>query len=476
MSDGPLHWAAAQPARPAFATGGQAVTYGELGDQVRRVAASLGSHGIAGKPVAIALERPAELLAAFLGVVEAGGIAVPLAPGWSARERAAAFSACPPALVIGDDPDADGGTPAVSLAELLAAPQGTHGRDSRGSADLFYVGFSSGSTGSPKAIARAHHAWVASFLAMGIEFGVGSETVVAVPGSLFFSFSLIAALQALSTGATLRFPAEPGVDALLDSLDGAHVAYLLPSVLRGVVRRARERGRRLAELQRIVCAGEPLPAALREEARAAFPRAELVEYYGASELGFVTVMPATEAAAKPGSVGRAFFGSKIAVLRDDGTPAAPGEAGLVCARTQYGFAGYYGDPAGTDRIAHHGWHTVGDLGWLDDDGYLYLAGRRDSMVVIRGENVFVEHVERVLLSLPGVHAAAATAEPPGEPTHLVAFVVAPGCEAAALRRVLRGQLSGHALPRRVVLLDDLPRTPTGKIARAALARPADDAR
>ena len=497
VSDGALSWGVREPARVALASGERAMAYGELRERVLRVAAGVAKEldGVRGQPVAIQVADPFEFLVAFLGVVDAGAIATPLAAHWNSREREAGLAACPPALVIADEPWA-AECPVVTLDEVGAAgarglvsatpneigpmapavPDGRATYAERGSEAPFYVGFSSGSTGAPKAIVRQHGTWLNSFLAMSIELGVGPGTTVAVPGTLFFSFSLIAALQALYVGATLHLPEAPGVDATLRSFEReVEVAYVLPSILGDAVRRATERRKTYPGVRRIICAGEKLPDAARDAAAVPFPNAEVVEYYGASELGFVTIMRPREAATRPGSVGRPFLGSELAILDATGAQLPTGEVGLVCARTEYGFAGYYGDTAGTARLDHHGWQTVGDLGRLDEDGFLYLAGRRDTMVVIRGENIIVEEVERVLLQVPGVRTAAVIAEPVERPTHLVAFVVAPGGDRRAIREALANRLTGHALPRRVELVDAIPLTATGKVARADLARGGGDA-
>jgi long-chain acyl-CoA synthetase len=343
----------------------------------------------------------------------------------------------------------------------------------------FYVGFSSGSTGQPKAIVRRHGAWLSSFLAMSIEFGLRPETAIAAPGSLFFSFSLIAALHALTIGATLIVPGRDASGPTETLVPGPHTAYLLPSLLAGAVRRAGRRGERFTGIRQIICAGETLSAGTRAEAAAIFPRATIREYYGASELGFVTVIDDAEAAARPGSVGRAFLGAEIAILDDRGLPLRPGEVGRIGARTSYGFAGYAGDPLGAARIAPFGWPSVGDLGWRDADGYLYLAGRADRMVVIRGENVFPEQAERVLLAHPAVADAAVIPDREERPRGLVAYVVRR--EAVAARELIGActrQLPTRAVPQRIVFRDAFPQTATGKVDRAALARdlPGGDAR
>jgi long-chain acyl-CoA synthetase len=468
VSDGPLLRGHREPDKIAIRHGERRLRYGELRAEILRYSSQVRGHigDDSQLPVAFRFADPCDFLAAFLGVVEAGAIAVPLSSEWNEEQQRIALSVCPPALVLGDV------SPGIRSLAADAHTASYSVRTARHSDQAFYVGFSSGSTGTPKAIVRSDRAWLQSFLAMTVEFGIGPDTTIAVPGSLFFSFSLIAALHILYLGGTLALPGSSTMADVRESLSGdAASAYILPSVLATFTRWAAAHGATFADMRQIICAGEKLPAPLRDAVGTVFPSALVREYYGASELGFVTGIDDNEARRRPGSVGRPFLGSELAILAPDGPPCLAGETGLVCARTEYGFSGYYGDPAGTHRIAHHGWQTVGDMGWRDADGYLYLAGRQDSMVVIKGENVYPEAVEHVLLAIDGIEAAAVVAEPEGSPTGLVAYVVTAGAgDAAGILAACSQRLPRHAVPRRVHFLDALPRTATGKFARTGLPR------
>ena len=472
VTDGPLHWAARAPERVAIRRGAETLTYGELAARVHAVARGLRARtGGARRPVALLLADGPEFLVAFLGAVQAGGIAAPLSPAWSAAERERALDLCRPAALVTDGRAAGLGPGWADLAALAGEPGGPVDLDAA-SSDLFYLGFTSGSTGAPKAVARSHRAWVLSFLAMSLEFGIGPGERVIVPGSLFFSFSLIAALHALAVGGTVVLPARDGVRGLLAALaEEEGTLYALPSLLAEAAALAERRGRRFPGVRRIICAGEKLRPETRRVAARAFPGAALYEYYGASELGYVTVLRPEDYAARPDSVGRPFVGSRVAVLDGAGRPVPPGAVGLLCARTEYGFAGYYGQPELDATVEHHGWRTAGDLARQDAEGFVYLVGRRDNMAVIRGENVYPEEVEAVLAGVPGVVRAAAVPLPPGAPTHLVAVlqVQGPPPDPQAVLAACRRALAPRKVPRRVVVLEELPLTAAGKLDRARLA-------
>lgn len=402
----------------------------------------------------------------FLGVVEAGGVVAPMSRLWPEAQQAQALDLVQPAATLrwrkeGFEIEATGGgnPVAASAAWESDAP--------------FYIGFSSGSTGAPKAIVRSHRAWLNSFIAMTEEFDVQPPGSVIVPGDPVFSFSLIAGLHALFTGCSVVLQDRVDVAALLGvAEEHGGTLCLLPSVLSEVVRVAKRRGVVAPNLERIVCAGEKLRGETRVSAREVFPNANIFEYYGASELGFVTVLDDAAFAVRPGSVGRAFMGTRIAILDEQGRDLPPGEAGLLCARTEYGCMGYWDGRSVRSRPDHFGWNSVGDLAVRDDDGYVSLVGRRDNMIVLRGENIYPEAVETVLEAAPGVAAAVAVPQPVESPSHLVALVVADEPSPELRRGVLdysREHLAGLKLPRRVVLVDSLPRTAAGKIDRGRAA-------
>ncbi len=467
ITDGLYHRAACDPDRPAIVRGAQRLDYASLARRVDGVAAGVRDrlgNDAGRRPVGLLLDDPVEFLVGFLGAVQGGGIAAPLSPAWRDAELRRALALCDPAFVVGD------GRSSLPLA-ALERPAAAHVDLDASPSEPFYIGFTSGSTGGPKGAVRTHDAWVRSFFGMTVEFGVGPGERVVVPGSLFFSFSLIAALHALFVGGTVVLPARPQPRSLLRTLsDGGGTLYVLPSFLAETLRLAEARSLRFPAVRRIITAGEKLQIRTKREVAAVFPAAELFEYYGASELGYVTVAGPDDHARRPDSVGRPFFGAQVAVLDGSGVPVPAGEIGLLCARSSYGFAGYWRQPELEASVEHHGWRTAGDLARLDDAGYVYLMGRRDNMAVIHGENVYPEEVEAVLESLPGVHRAAVVPEPPAEPSHVVALVV-PGSPAPAATAILRAcgeRLSARKTPRRVLFVEELPLTATGKVDRAGL--------
>lgn len=468
VSDGPLAWAAKDPARVAICCGPAERTFAELATDVRGLSERLlDDHpGLPGNPVCLEAEDGLAFLTGFLALAHVGAVVAPLARAWTVPQCAQAEHTVGAVAVLRHA----GG--AFDLERLRdAGPRTWPGPES---GHPFYIGFTSGSTGAPKPIPRAHRAWLNSFLAMSLEFDIEPRTRMVVPGDLFFSFGLIAALHALFVGASVVLDDTsrlriPDLANAMETPD-ATVLYAVPSVLGELVRWLQRRNRTLPNLARYITAGEKLHPATRHAAAATLPNAHGFEYYGASEIGFVTVLGDDDFRHRPGSVGRPFAGAAIAVLDEAGDAVPPGAVGLLCARTEFGSMRTWDASLSSWAVRDDGWQTAGDLAFQDDDGFVTLVGRRDNMLVLRGENVYPEEVERVVESLPGVARALALPAPASAPSHLVVLVVLDNGSALETRAILlhcRESLAGVKVPRRAVFVPSLPTTATGKVDRDA---------
>ncbi len=323
--------------------------------------------------------------------------------------------------------------------------------------DPFYVGFTSGTAGAPKAFARDHASWLQSFAGSAEVFGIAGDDVVLAPGPLSHSHFLYAAVQALHAGATVLAPGRFDPSGVARALAAAATRLVVvPTMLAELVRRPLP----APALTSVICAGAKLAPELAGEVRRALPDAELVEFYGASELSFVSVRRHGDGC-PPTSVGRAFPGVEVRVVE-----------GEIQVRSALVFAGYLdGDADGAARLLADGWATVGDHGRLDADGCLHVVGRAGSMLIVGGVNVYPEPIEELLARHPDVAEAAVVGLPSARWGVVpVAAVVpaAPALDVAALRRHAAAALPRIARPRRYVVVDALPRTRSGKLAREAL--------
>jgi long-chain acyl-CoA synthetase len=200
------------------------------------------------------------------------------------------------------------------------------------------------------------------------------------------------------------------------------------------------------------------------------------EAYGASELGYMTLLDSKDALRKPGSAGRPLPGVQMAILDDDGRALPQGEAGLIYVQ-QPAFAdfGYIGNAEARQRIERDGLKTLGDIGYLDEDGFLFIVDRSADLVISGGVNIYPAEIEAVLQLMPGVADCAVFGIPDDEFGEALAAAVQPRPGAAlaadAVRDFLAPRLAGYKVPRIVTFHDQLPREDSGKIFKRQLREP-----
>ena len=319
----------------------------------------------------------------------------------------------------------------------------------------------SGSTGSPRRIARDFASWCASFAVNAGLFGTGPQAQIAILGPLVQSLSLYGAIEALHLGAHLHdlAPLRPDRQrkAIVDRRIG--LIWASPPQLQLLVD---AKGAALPSVKTLMIGGAALSPALTRDLAASFPNAEIVQFYGAAEASFVTL---SDAQTPAGSVGRAYPGVEIAL----GHPDAPRPEGRVWVRSAYVFQGYAGPDAGIAEW-HEGWLGLGEVGrW--DGAYVMLEGRIDRMVTIAGHNIYPEAIEALILTCPGIRRAAILPMPDAKRGHSLTAVLQgdPAGEAEVLRSV-RARFGQIATPRRILWrAADWPLLASGKVDLRALA-------
>ena len=448
ITDGLLAAAARAPAKIAILCGGRCLTYADLAREVERLAPRFAGT----RRVAVVLRNNPDLLAVLLAGVRAGATAMVLDPAWPSDTLKRIAATHTPDDVIADPRD-------VPVAERpLQLPD----------ADAqFLMGFTSGTTGTPKTFVRTHASWQATFAAARREFGDLAAGGVLAPGPLCHSLTLYAAIEALEAGGTVFLQPEFDVESCIDLLRSGRAQSLVcvPSMLDLLCAAATTP---VSVAFAVVCAGAKLSTSLRQIVAAKFPNARVFEYYGASELSFVTVAHPDDHP-PPESVGRAFDSVRIAIRRDDGTDVTTGEVGTVWVQSPMTSDGYVGPTDGTGFRQAGGWATVGDRGHLDAAGFLYLVGRENEMLISGGLNMYPQEIESVLASVPGVRAVAVIGIPDARWGQIVGAVVEGDRARADLLVACEGALPRTKWPRRWFTIAAMPRTTSGKIARAKLS-------
>jgi long-chain acyl-CoA synthetase len=444
-----------EPNKPAIILPKRTISLRALTRQAQGIAKGVAQAGARGA-MALDIADKADALAAFFGVLRAGSPAFLVDQAATANERAATLAKLRPALLLSGERAASSGRAGdLVLASGSAEPRAALPGE-------FYWGLSSGTTGAPKAFARCHSSWLASMAACEAVFPLRAGDVIAIPGPLSHSVFLFGAVQALSRGLTVALPISFQAGAAVRHFAEccANVLWCVPAMLKALVAAHGETG---WQPRLIFCGGAKLGADLRAEAEAAFPQADIVEFYGASELSFITYA-STSRPAPSGSVGRAFPGVELRVC-----PAGNCETeGLIEVRSPMLFSRYL--DIEQPRIAGD-WATAGDLGRIDDEGFLHLTGRQARIINTKALKVSAEAIEAVLATCPAIEMATVIGLPDGARGEAIAAFIVPGPRFEGLETVTRhcrAHLGRRQMPRRFFLANALPTTSNGKIAVAEL--------
>jgi long-chain acyl-CoA synthetase len=336
--------------------------------------------------------------------------------------------------------------------------------------------YTSGTSGDPKGVSLSFDNLAQNALASVEHMGLDSDHVFLglLPQFHAFGFTL-STLTPLMLGATAwylpRFSPVAVVDAV--ARRGVTVMPAIASMFGAMTKMKRSDLPSLATLKLPISGGEPLPPNVAAAFRERFG-VELLEGYGLTETSPV-VSCNNPGANLPGSVGRALPGVSVMAVDENGKALPVGVEGELTVAGHCVMRGYRNQPEATAATIRDGVLYTGDIGTIDHDGFIFITGRAKEMIIVGGENVYPREIENVLTTHPGVAEAAVIGRADvlrGESP--VAFVVAAeGAELdpMALRGFCREHLAGHKVPREVVVVSDLPRGPTGKVIKSALASP-----
>jgi acyl-CoA synthetase (AMP-forming)/AMP-acid ligase II len=300
-----------------------------------------------------------------------------------------------------------------------------------------------------------------------------------VAGPLYHSAPGGFALYAHAVGNTVVLMRKFEPEATLAAIERHRCTstFMAPILLKRLVDLPADVRRRydVSSLRSLVVAAAPCPMRVKEEVLA-WLGPVLYEFYGSTELGINTVLRPDEMLRKPGSCGRAAPGVELAVLGDDGAVLPPGETGELAVRRGPGvFDGYYKRPDATRETERGEWMTVGDVAWMDPEGFVYVCDRRRDMIISGGVNIYPAEIEDALHRHPAVDDAAVFGVPDdewGERVH-AAVRLRPGARATAdeLIAFCRGRLADYKTPRAVSFHDEFPRDAAGKLVKRLLREP-----
>ena len=480
------------PARVAVTDEGGSYGYGWLFERSRRIASGLLARGVGGRPTIVCMEKGAEALAAFFGVLMAGGFYVPVDPGAPAGRAARCEARLGRPVVLSDArgigsarglfPDA----PVLSTSELgrSVVAEGELALIARRSApsDVAYVLFTSGSTGEPKGVAVSHAA-ILEFVATFVEtFGIRPDDVLGSQAPLDFDVSVKDVYGALAAGATVALLPRRLFSAparLVEALEERRVTVLVWAVaalclVSGL--RALE-GARLDRVRLVLFSGEVMPAGHLRRWMERLPRATFANLYGPTEVTcncLYHVVERDRAYEEGLPLGEPLPGRRVLLLDGETPVTEEGSVGEICVGGSALARGYYADPERTARSFAQNplsgalpetLYRTGDLARIGAGGELYYCGRVDNQVKLQGHRVELEEVDAALEAQPGVERCRCAYDAPRR--RVCAFYegdAAPG----ELRLAAARLVPSPAVPAVIERVDAMPLTRNGKVDRSAL--------
>ncbi len=233
--------------------------------------------------------------------------------------------------------------------------------------------------------------------------------------------------------------------------------------------------RREFQLRAILSHGAPLPQSMKARIVSCFRSNVLFETYGSTEGGIVTCIHPRDQLRKDGSVGVPFLNTEVKILDENGQECAPGQVGELFSRSPHLFSGYWNKPQQTRDALQGGWVTVGDLARRDEEGYLYIVGRKKDMIISGALNIYPREIEELLLSHPNIADVAVVGiadEKWGQRVRAVIVLHKPSSLSAdEIVAFCQGKIASHKIPKDVVFADFLPRNALGKVVKAVLEKP-----
>ena len=470
------HHARSVPDRPALVHGERALHYRELDPLVSRAAAHFYSIGLVpGDVVGVALKDSIEHIVILCALARAGIVILPLDWRWTPaeQERVVAHFGATVVLLEPGRPVLSNVT-CVPVEEDFLSLVGKHGTDkSFPEGDLpLLMSLSSGTTGRPKGPRIRHGQFLARYRVFWINLGFNSQDRFLSATPLYYGGGRTFPLTTLYSGGTcVMFPPAYEAQELVESVERHRISalFLVPTLIRRLVALPARQLEPLRRLRLLLSSGSALHAEERRMLRALCPG--FVEYYSSTEGGGVSFLSAEDPEKFSDSVGRPVFGVNVQCVDENHIPLPAGSVGRIRYRGPAVAEGFWNDPEASRESFRDGWWYPGDLGLLDESGYLYLKGRAKDMIIRGGINIYPAEIEAVLQAHPAVTDCAVVGWPSREfNEEVAAFVILKGdAKPEDLRALCRGRMAPYKVPREVFVVKDFPRNALGKVIKAELS-------
>jgi len=498
------------PDRTAIVFEGRRYSFAELAQQANRLANALQGLGVGrGERVAILEVNCNQYVEAYYAVAKLGAIFVPLNFRAKAEELSYMLQNAEASLLFIGERYADmvdsfrAEIPSVrhivsigakregmlNYDELLASGSPEEVFADIGDDDVTILIYTAGTTGRPKGVPLTHNSFAVYIMSnvTPADPDVEETNLLTVP--LYHVAGIQAMLAATYGGRTLAIMRQFEVKEWMETVERekANRAMLIPTMLKRVIDDPDFAKHDLSSLKVITYGAASMPLEVIKKGIEVFPGVMFINAFGQTETAstITTLGPEDHVVAGTeeekekklkrlaSSIGRAMDDVEIEIHDEEGKPLLPGEVGEIVARGARVMSGYWKDEEKTAKaLTKDGWLRTGDMGYMDEEGYIYLAGRGDDLIIRGGENISPEEVENVLYAHPAIEEAAVIGIPDPEwgqePRAVVALKEGHQASAEEIIEFCRHRLSSFKRPRSVVFVDELPRTSTGKILKRVL--------
>jgi fatty-acyl-CoA synthase len=484
------------PSKAAIWCEGRTITYAELNGRVNRLANSLLNLGIKkGDRVASLMYNSPDLIVAYFAAAKLGAISVPINYRLVSREIKYIVDHSESSVLIYDDdlrtlvqgglesaklvlisvgektfPDS------IHLEEIITNAEASEPEGAVGENDLRFIMYTSGTTGFPKGAMFTHKNNLWAALSLIITKKYDFNEVVLFVNPLYHMNSYVNVIASMFMGNKIVIMKKFDPIKMLELIESERVTIcsVVPTICQRLLELTPRREFDTKSWRYCTCTGAPWPIEMKKMFIERFPSVVMADAYGATEVFSGTLIQGEEILRKPKSVGRPYLDTIIKVVDDCKRELSAGRIGEIAFYGPHVTQGYYKNPDATNEALDNGWFYSGDLGYFDEDGYLYLADRKKDMIISGGENIYSLEIENVLMEHDKISEAAVVGVADDKWGEVVKayIVLKPSIrmEAQEVIDYCQEYLGSYKKPRYIEFVEALPKNSLGKVLKKDLRR------
>ena len=462
------------------------ISYGELNARVNQLAHALLSAGVGkGDAVALSVGNRIEHLEILFATAKIGALAIPLDIKWKALELASVVSALQPSFLILQENGLQEFEKARELKDLsfLTALSLSSDRSYAGlldgqsseepsvqvhEDDAFAVLLTSGTTGFPKGCLSTHRTFVFHCINNAIEKGLGVHDKAILSSPIYFNAGRSFTLAIIYFGGTMLLHERFDAEEVLQTIEREKVTYIgaVPTMCERMLHVLEAKQYDTSSLRCLAITGGKVHASVLEDLKTKVTP-NIYRTYASTDSGQMAISKPRDMDSKPSAAGRPVWCVELSIVDDNGEPLGVNEVGEIICQSPLAMHGYYKNPEATSASFRNGWFYTGDLGYFDQEGYLFVVGRKKDMVKSGGISIYPLEIESVLYSHPDVLEAAVIGVPDPQWGEAVKAVIVPkpgsALQAEDIIRFSKERLAGYKVPKSVDLVSSLPHTEVGKV-------------